>query len=56
MTKPEEEYHALKEQLHEFELANNEDWGTTRKNPLPQSIPTGEEYRRMKEILEMWKG
>jgi hypothetical protein len=56
MTKLEEQYQALEKQLHKFELANKNDCGTTRKSPLHQSIPTGEEYRRMKEMLDRWKG
>jgi hypothetical protein len=56
MTKLEERYQALEKQLREFELANKNDCGTNRKSHLPQSIPTGEEYRRMKEMLDRWKG
>ena len=55
MTKSEEQYHALEQQLQEFELANKNDCGTTRKSRLPQSMPTEEEYRRMKKALERWE-
>jgi hypothetical protein len=56
MTKLGEQYQALEKQLHEFELANKNDCATTRESRLPKPIPTGEEYRKMKEMLDRWKG
>lgn len=55
MTQLEENYNTLKQALDAFERTSSIQWAEQRTSPIANSVPAGEEYRKLKEQTENWE-
>lgn len=55
MTQSEENHNSLKQTLDAFERTSSIQWADQRKTPMADLVPTGEEYRKLKEQTDNWE-